>query len=154
MFARIQKTPVRTRALFARVQTNACPESCVVRPDFKKHMSGLCFCLPGFQNTPVRFCFCQPGFQNTRSGHRSGERCPGRPGVPGTALWSGVRLIAPGAFRYLYIGCRINPLKSCSQTRFWAPKRPLFPQNPLQNMWGRGGGEGPPFPVDFTVGGG
>ncbi len=98
MFARIQKTPVRTRALFARVQTNACPESCVVRPDFKKHMSGICFCLPGFQNTPVRFCFCQPGFQNTQPGQRSTELCPERPAVPGSALWSSVPPLRAGTF--------------------------------------------------------
>ena len=98
MFARIQKTPVRTRALFARVQTNACPESCVVRPDFKKHMSGICFCLPRFQNTPVRFCFCQPGFQNTQPGQRSTELCPERPAVPGSALWSSVPPLRAGTF--------------------------------------------------------
>ena len=112
MFARIQKTPVRTRALFARVQTNACPESCVVRPDFKKHMSGICFCLPGFQNTPVRFCFCQPGFQNTQPGQRSTELCPERPAVPGSALWSSVPPLRAGTFISL-VGLQISLTKLC-----------------------------------------
>jgi len=122
VFARIQKTPVRTRAL-ARVQTNACPESCVVRPDFKNTCPESVFVCPDFKIRLSVFVFVSPDFKTPNPGSAPQSSARNGPpsraalcrALPGTARRSDHRSAnqvmhvftesPPSRFRYAVLAC-------------------------------------------------